>query len=89
MLAQRQLGMRHTELLLNDLQNLLLVKLLGETLDGSQGLSSISLCESPVSMAVRYGGDSVPTTSREGGENCWSGNESLGRGDVRWIRIWI
>ena len=42
--------MQRTELLLDNLQNLLLVKLLGETLDGSQGLSSISLCESPVSM---------------------------------------
>jgi hypothetical protein len=34
------------KLLLDHLENLFLVKLLRETLDGSQGLSSISLCES-------------------------------------------
>lgn len=33
-----------TELLLDDLQNLLLVKLLGETLNCSQSLTSITLC---------------------------------------------
>lgn len=33
-----------TKLLLDDLENLLLVKLLRETLDGGQGLASISLC---------------------------------------------
>lgn len=34
------------KLLLDHLENLLLVKLLRETLDGSQGLTSISLCKS-------------------------------------------
>ena len=37
-------GVVLTKLLLNDLENLLLVKLLRETLDGGQGLASISLC---------------------------------------------
>lgn len=32
------------ELLLDDLENLLLVKLLGQTLDSGQGLASIALC---------------------------------------------
>jgi len=34
-----------SELLLNDLQNLLLVELLGETLDSGQSLTTISLCD--------------------------------------------
>lgn len=36
-------AIRPTELLLDDLQNLLLVKLLGETLDSGQSLTTISL----------------------------------------------
>lgn len=36
--------MEHTELLLDDLQNLLLVKLLGKTLNSSQSLTTIALC---------------------------------------------
>jgi hypothetical protein len=32
------------ELFLDDLEDLLLVKLLGQTLDGSQGLATIALC---------------------------------------------
>lgn len=36
---------RPTELLLDDLQNLLLVKLLGKTLNSSQSLTTIALCE--------------------------------------------
>lgn len=41
-----QVGSRrqHTELLLDDLQDLLLIELLRKTLDGSQGLTTIALC---------------------------------------------
>lgn len=35
---------RHTELLLDDLQNLLLVKLLWKTLNSGQSLTTIALC---------------------------------------------
>jgi hypothetical protein len=35
--------MEHTELLLDDLQDLLLVKLLGKTLNSSQSLTTIAL----------------------------------------------
>lgn len=38
--------LEHTEFLLDDLEDLLLVKLLGKTLDRSQGLTSIALCNS-------------------------------------------
>lgn len=41
------------EFLLNDLQNLLLVKLLRETLDCSQGLASITLLDSYVNVILR------------------------------------
>lgn len=41
---QRQGKKRHTELLLDDLQNLLLVKLLWKTLNCSQSLTTIALC---------------------------------------------
>lgn len=42
----RHVGSRrqHTELLLDDLQDLLLIELLRKTLDGSQGLTTIALC---------------------------------------------
>lgn len=39
----------HTEFLLDHLQNLLLVKLLGKTLDGGQGLTTIAFCKRKVS----------------------------------------
>ena len=35
---------RHTKLLLDDLENLLVVELGGDTLDRGQGLASITLC---------------------------------------------
>jgi hypothetical protein len=38
-------GQRHTELLLDDLKNLLLVELLGQTLNSGQSLTTIALCE--------------------------------------------
>ena len=37
---------RPTELLLDDLENLLLIELLGEALNSSQGLTTIALCRS-------------------------------------------
>lgn len=40
---------QHTEFLLDHLQNLLLVKLLGKTLDGGQGLTTIAFCKRKVS----------------------------------------
>lgn len=40
-------GDQHTEFLLDDLENLLLVKLLGKTLDRGQGLTSIALYKGP------------------------------------------
>ena len=43
----------HTKLLLDDLENLLLVKFLWKTLDSGQSLTSITLCESFVSDAPR------------------------------------
>jgi hypothetical protein len=42
-----------TKLLLDDLENLLLVKLLGETLDGGQGLASIALLNSYMNIILR------------------------------------
>lgn len=36
--------MQHTELLLDDLENLLLVKLLGQTLNSGQSLATIAFC---------------------------------------------
>lgn len=36
--------MEHTEFLLDDLEDFLLVKFFGKTLDRSQGLTSIALC---------------------------------------------
>lgn len=35
---------RHTEFLLDDLENLLLVKLLGKTLNSGQSLATIAFC---------------------------------------------
>jgi hypothetical protein len=35
---------KHTEFLLDDLEDLLLVKFLGDSLDRCQGLTTISLC---------------------------------------------
>lgn len=39
------MGLLRTELLLDDLENLLLVEFLGKTLDRGQGLTTISLCK--------------------------------------------
>jgi len=41
-----------SELLLNDLQNLLLVELLGETLDSGQSLTTISLLDTNVDVIL-------------------------------------
>lgn len=41
---------QHTELLLDNLQNLLLIKFLGKTLDRSQGLTTIALCSTKRSV---------------------------------------
>lgn len=41
------------ELLLDDLEDLLLVKLLGETLDGGQGLASIALLNTDMDVILR------------------------------------
>ena len=46
----------HTKLLLDDLENLLLIEFLRQTLDGGQGFTSISLCSGTcVSMLARLG----------------------------------
>jgi hypothetical protein len=45
----------HTELLLDDLQDLLLVEFLRETLDRSQRLTSIAFCENDVRSAQLVG----------------------------------
>lgn len=53
---------QHTELLLDDLQDLLLIELLGETLDSGQGLSTIALCklQPPLASFVAH----HPTTAK-------------------------
>lgn len=43
---------RRTELLLDDFQDLLLIKLLGEALDGSQGLTTIALWMSELDNGI-------------------------------------
>lgn len=43
-MTQRSDGEGHTELLLDNLENLLLVEFLGETLDSGQSLTTIALC---------------------------------------------
>lgn len=51
-LRVRDDGAIASELLLDDLQNLLLVKLLGQTLNGSQSLAAIALLNSNVNVAL-------------------------------------
>ena len=41
---------KHTELLLDDLENLLVVELGRDTLNGGQGLTSITLCDTLVRL---------------------------------------
>jgi len=50
-LSVRDNGAIAGELLLDDLEDLLLVELLGETLDCSQGLASIALCDMSAGVA--------------------------------------
>lgn len=45
--------MQLTELLLDDLENLLLVKLLGKTLDSGQSLTTIAFCAGVSSSTTR------------------------------------
>jgi len=48
-----ELEIRLTKFLLDDLENLLLIKFLGKTLDSGQSLTTIALCESNrVSMLI-------------------------------------
>jgi len=69
----------HTEFLLDDLENLLVVELGGYTLDRSQGLASITLCGIFVSpqlfsgFAVRVDGHATAGYLK----------------NVRWMRIWM
>jgi hypothetical protein len=51
-LRVRDNGAIASELLLDDLENLLLVKLLGQTLNGSQSLTAIALLNSNVNVAL-------------------------------------
>lgn len=51
-LRVRDDGAIASELLLDDLENLLLVKLLGQTLNGSQSLTAIALLNSNVNVAL-------------------------------------
>ncbi len=67
--------LEHTELLLDDLQNLLLVKLLGKTLNSGQSLTTIALystksaCVSCTLRAACLGADApTMTTSNRGGK---------------------
>ena len=62
----RQAGL--TELLLDDLQNLLLVKLLGKTLNSGQSLTTIALCETQsvcISAPASHSDSGVPGTRTE------------------------
>ncbi len=43
---------KHTELLLDDLENLLLVEFLGKTLDGCQSLTTIALLNANVDVVL-------------------------------------
>lgn len=48
---------RHTEFLLDDLEDLALIKFLGQALHRSQGFTSISLClRVPISICLNDGG---------------------------------
>lgn len=46
-LQQWQRRQKHTELFLDDLEDLLVIKLAGYALHRSQGLASITLCSNP------------------------------------------
>jgi hypothetical protein len=48
-------GVRRTELLLDDLENLLLIEFLRKTLNGGQGFTSITLCEATCEFSLQFG----------------------------------
>ena len=71
--------------LLDDLENLLLVELLGESLNSGQGLASIALCGVAVVSAYP-----AFFQCNQAGAYC-QGGERIGKRevDVRWIRMWM
>jgi hypothetical protein len=70
--------MPHTELLLDDLEDLLVIELRRNALHRGQGLTSITFCATSVS-ALRMIPLCGASRSRDSGAP----------GDVRWIRIWM
>jgi hypothetical protein len=70
--------MPHTELLLDDLEDLLVIELRRNALHRGQGLTSITLCGTSVSG---FGHDSTLRRDRS--------RDSGAPGDVRWMRIWM
>lgn len=59
----------HTELLLDDLQDLLLIELLRQTLHRGQGLTTIALCKQPSVHVLRWGHGTAGDSDNEGNLN--------------------
>jgi len=56
---------KHTELLLDDLEDLLLIEFLGKALDSSQRLTTIALCISSASVCLSVIGGRRPQIGAE------------------------
>lgn len=79
--------MKRTKFLLDDLENLLVIKLARDTLNSGQGLASITLCDEGRGLATKF--DDAPSRGSRAalpsdGADCVEWRQHL-----RWMRIWI
>lgn len=71
--------------LLDDLENLLLIELLGESLNSGQGLASIALCDGAIVSAYpAFFLCHNAALAAKAVRGWWKREE-----DVRWIRMWM